>query len=69
MMYHYDSERPPRVNPFAHLAYTFDHFDCVSTFMRSMIPHHSIAINTATRASISDPRVRARDAGRGPRYG
>jgi hypothetical protein len=29
-----------------------------SAFMRSMIPHHSIAINNATRASISDPRVR-----------
>lgn len=27
-------------------------------FMQSMIPHHSIAINNATRASISDPRVR-----------
>lgn len=27
-------------------------------FMRSMIPHHSIAINNARRASISDPRVR-----------
>ena len=28
------------------------------SFMRSMIPHHSIAINNAERASISDPRVR-----------
>ena len=28
-------------------------------FMRSMIPHHSIAINNARKASISDPRVRA----------
>lgn len=28
------------------------------TFMRSMIPHHSIAINNARKASISDPRVR-----------
>jgi len=27
-------------------------------FMKSMIPHHSIAINNARRASISDPRVR-----------
>jgi hypothetical protein len=27
-------------------------------FMRAMIPHHSIAINNASRASISDPRVR-----------
>ncbi|HEX6280452.1 MAG TPA: DUF305 domain-containing protein [Pyrinomonadaceae bacterium] len=27
-------------------------------FMRSMIPHHSIAINNARRATISDPRVR-----------
>ena len=26
--------------------------------MNSMIPHHSIAINNARRASISDPRVR-----------
>lgn len=26
--------------------------------MRSMIPHHSIAINNARNASISDPRVR-----------
>lgn len=29
-----------------------------SSFMRSMIPHHSIAINNARKASISDPRVR-----------
>jgi hypothetical protein len=28
-------------------------------FMRSMIPHHSIAINNARKARISDPRVRA----------
>ena len=28
------------------------------TFMKAMIPHHSIAINNATKASISDPRVR-----------
>ena len=27
-------------------------------FMRSMIPHHSIAINNARKAGISDPRVR-----------
>ncbi|CAN5623052.1 DUF305 domain-containing protein [soil metagenome] len=27
-------------------------------FMSSMIPHHSIAINNARRASISDPRFR-----------
>jgi hypothetical protein len=27
-------------------------------FMRSMIPHHSIAINNARKASIHDPRVR-----------
>jgi hypothetical protein len=26
--------------------------------MRAMIPHHSIAINNARKASISDPRVR-----------
>jgi hypothetical protein len=29
-----------------------------TAFMRSMIPHHSIAINNARKASISDPRVR-----------
>ena len=29
------------------------------TFMRSMIPHHSIAINNARKAALSDPRVRA----------
>lgn len=29
-----------------------------TTFMRSMIPHHSIAINNASKASISDLRVR-----------
>ena len=29
-----------------------------TTFMRAMIPHHSIAINNARRAEISDPRVR-----------
>ena len=28
------------------------------SFMRSMIPHHSIAINNARKAAISDPRVR-----------
>ncbi|MBE9110013.1 DUF305 domain-containing protein [Nodosilinea sp. LEGE 07298] len=28
------------------------------TFMQSMIPHHSIAINNSRKASISDPRVR-----------
>ncbi|MGV3741341.1 MAG: DUF305 domain-containing protein [Burkholderiaceae bacterium] len=28
------------------------------SFMKSMIPHHSIAINNASKASISDPRVR-----------
>lgn len=28
------------------------------TFMRAMIPHHSIAINNARKAEISDPRVR-----------
>ena len=27
-------------------------------FMKSMIPHHSIAINNASSATISDPRVR-----------
>jgi hypothetical protein len=27
-------------------------------FMKSMIPHHSIAINNARKASISDPRIR-----------
>jgi hypothetical protein len=27
-------------------------------FLKSMIPHHSIAINNARKASISDPRVR-----------
>jgi uncharacterized protein (DUF305 family) len=27
-------------------------------FMRAMIPHHSIAINNARKADISDPRVR-----------
>ncbi len=29
-----------------------------SSFMRSMIPHHSIAVNNARKASIVDPRVR-----------
>ena len=29
-----------------------------SEFMKAMIPHHSIAINNATRAEIHDPRVR-----------
>jgi hypothetical protein len=28
------------------------------TFMKSMIPHHSIAINNARKARITDPRVR-----------
>ena len=28
------------------------------SFMKSMIPHHSIAVNNARKASISDPRVR-----------
>jgi hypothetical protein len=28
------------------------------SFMKSMIPHHSIAINNARKASINDPRVR-----------
>lgn len=28
------------------------------TFMQSMIPHHSIAINNARKATITDPRVR-----------
>lgn len=28
------------------------------TFMKAMIPHHSIAINNARKAHISDPRVR-----------
>ena len=28
------------------------------TFMKSMIPHHSIAINNAEKAAIRDPRVR-----------
>ena len=29
------------------------------SYMRAMIPHHSIAILTSRRAHISDPRVRA----------
>lgn len=29
------------------------------SFMKAMIPHHSIAILTSSRAKISDPRVRA----------
>lgn len=29
-----------------------------TSFMKSMIPHHSIAISNSRRASISDPRVR-----------
>ena len=29
-----------------------------TTFMRAMIPHHSIAINNARMAALSDPRVR-----------
>jgi hypothetical protein len=28
------------------------------SFMKAMIPHHSIAINNARKASINDPRVR-----------
>jgi hypothetical protein len=28
------------------------------SFMKSMIPHHSIAINNARKAALSDPRVR-----------
>ncbi len=28
-------------------------------FMKAMIPHHSIAINNAQKASITDPRVRS----------
>ena len=28
------------------------------SFMKSMIPHHSIAVNNARKASVSDPRVR-----------
>ena len=28
------------------------------SFMRAMIPHHSIAVNNASKARISDPRVR-----------
>ena len=28
------------------------------TFMKAMIPHHSIAVNNARKANISDPRVR-----------
>jgi hypothetical protein len=29
-----------------------------TAFMRSMIPHHSIAVNNARRADLRDPRVR-----------
>jgi hypothetical protein len=29
-----------------------------TAFMKAMIPHHSIAVNNARKASISDPRVR-----------
>lgn len=29
-----------------------------TSYMRAMIPHHSIAIMTSSRANISDPRVR-----------
>lgn len=29
-----------------------------TAFMKAMIPHHSIAINNARKATISDPRVR-----------
>lgn len=28
------------------------------SFMQAMIPHHSIAVNNASKASLSDPRVR-----------
>lgn len=28
------------------------------TFMRAMIPHHSIAVNNASKATITDPRIR-----------
>lgn len=28
------------------------------SFMRSMIPHHSIAVNNASKVTITDPRVR-----------
>jgi precorrin isomerase len=28
------------------------------SFMKSMIPHHSIAINNARKAALTDPRVR-----------
>jgi len=28
------------------------------SFMQSMIPHHSIAVNNASKATITDPRVR-----------
>jgi hypothetical protein len=27
-------------------------------FMKAMVPHHSIAINNARKASITDPRIR-----------
>ena len=30
-----------------------------AAFMKSMIPHHSIAINNSRKAGLSDPRVRA----------
>jgi hypothetical protein len=30
-----------------------------AAFLRAMIPHHSIAINNARKAGLSDPRVRA----------
>lgn len=30
-----------------------------TSYMRAMIPHHSIAILTSERANLSDPRVRA----------
>ena len=33
------------------------------SFMRAMIPHHSIAIMTSTRANLSDPRVQKLAAG------
>jgi len=32
--------------------------DNVHSWMKAMIPHHSIAILTSERAHISDPRIR-----------
>lgn len=37
-----------------------------TAFMDTMIPHHSIAINNARKAQISDPRVRCGDGYRLP---